>query len=42
MICIKLDRIWLSGSGEEDLEKISVYIYAFAISSPFRRAIPFV
>jgi hypothetical protein len=37
IICTKFDRIWLAGSGE-DLKKISVYFYSFAIISPWRRA----
>jgi hypothetical protein len=41
IICTKFDSIWPAGSEEEDFKKNSVYVYSFAIISPWRRAIPF-
>jgi hypothetical protein len=40
-ICITFDWISLTGSGE-DFWKFSVYIYFFAMISPWRRDIPFI
>ena len=38
MLCAKFGWNWLSSSGEEDFEKLSIYFYYFRIISPLGRA----
>ena len=42
MLCAKFGWKWLSGSGEEDFYKFSMYLYYFPIISPLRRGWPFI